>query len=108
MTTLPSFVNINKMSEFSVPRSELLSSAQLIELRREAKDRYYIQHICDLSINDVDLEDFVNDYVEAHYRAMAKAAVAPVASDPSTKTESKFRRLLRRISGAQLRPAPTI
>ncbi|KAK2771493.1 hypothetical protein CKAH01_04068 [Colletotrichum kahawae] len=89
------------MSEYSVPRSELLSGPQLMELRREAKDRYYIQHVCDLSINDVDLEDFVDNYVEAHYRAMAKAAAAPVASDTSRKPESKFRRLLRRISGKQ-------
>ncbi|KAF0325897.1 hypothetical protein RB213_012440 [Colletotrichum asianum] len=96
------------MSEYSVPRSELLSSAQLIELRREAKNRYHLQHVCDLSINDVDLEDFVDDYVEAHYRAMAKAQIVPLTSDTSTKTESKFRRLLRRISGAQLRPAPAI
>ncbi|KAK2002302.1 hypothetical protein LX36DRAFT_652354 [Colletotrichum falcatum] len=93
------------MAGFTVPISQLLSADKMAELRYEAKNQYYQNHVLDLGIDDITLEDFIGDYIEDYYRLktpVTHSSVSLVSSSSSTKSKSRLRRFLRRISRKKL------
>ncbi|KAL0941876.1 uncharacterized protein CTRU02_204639 [Colletotrichum truncatum] len=65
--------------------------------------RYYQQHACDLDINGVDLEDFIEEYIEDYYRAQSRTIpVLKFIGKPSEKHGHKFKRLLHHFTKKKL------
>ncbi|EFQ34423.1 uncharacterized protein GLRG_09567 [Colletotrichum graminicola M1.001] len=77
----------------------------MANLRYEAKTQYYQNHVLDLAVDNVTLEDFIDDYIEEYYRLeaiSAQSSVSLVSNNSSTKSKSKLRRFIRRITRKRL------
>ncbi|WDK08876.1 hypothetical protein CGRA01v4_00154 [Colletotrichum graminicola] len=93
------------MAAFTVSTSQLLSADKMANLRYEAKTQYYQNHVLDLAVDNVTLEDFIDDYIEEYYRLeaiSAQSSVSLVSNNSSTKSKSKLRRFIRRITRKRL------
>ncbi|KAK7446905.1 hypothetical protein CaCOL14_000150 [Colletotrichum acutatum] len=95
------------MFVFAVSRSQLLSADRLEELRYKAKMQYYQAHVLDLAFCDVDLEDHINDFIEGYYKQQtcattSSSSVSLASDEASTKSKSRLRHLLHRITGKKL------
>ncbi|UQC73569.1 uncharacterized protein CLUP02_00214 [Colletotrichum lupini] len=95
------------MFVFAVSRSQLLSADMLEELRYKAKMQYHQAHVLDLASCEVDLEDHINGYIEGYCKQQtcattSSSSVSLASNDTSTKSKSRLRRLLHRITGKKL------
>lgn len=89
------------MVAYTTSTIQTFSAEKIKMLRCDAKTQYYQAHILDFTLCDVNLEDFIDDYVEEHYRAQlntTSSSVSLASGNASVKTKSKLRRLLHRIT----------